>query len=182
MEIKMIYLFLADGFEDIEALCPLDVLKRGGVNVLTVGVGTDTVTSKSGVKIKCDIGEESVDFTNMEGVILPGGIPGVPNLKKSKAVLDAIKFADENNLLVAAICAAPSILGEMGLLNGKKATCYPGFEETFKESYTGQSCQRHENYVTAKGAGVSLKFAFELLSVLKGEECATEIAKGMMCE
>ncbi len=178
----MIYLFLADGFEDIEALCPLDVLKRGGVDVVTVGIGGDVITSKSGVKFICDIKEESIDFTLMEGVILPGGIPGVPNLKKSNAVSDSIKFANENSLLIGAICAAPSILGEMGLLEGKKATCYPGFEETFKSSYTGASCERHENFVTAKGAGVSLKFAFELLKVLKGEECANEIANGMMCE
>ncbi len=178
----MIYLFLADGFEDIEALCPLDILKRGGVDIVTVGVGGDVITSKSGVKFMCDIREESIDFTLMEGIILPGGIPGVPNLKKSKAVLDSIKFANENSLLIGAICAAPSILGEMGLLEGKKATCYPGFEETFKSSYTGASCEKYENFVTAKGAGVSLKFAFELLAVLRGEECAKEIATGMMCE
>lgn len=178
----MIYLFLADGFEDIEALTPLDILKRGGVDVLTVAVGGDVITSKSGVKFICDIKENEVDFTNMEGVILPGGIPGVPNLKKSRAVLDAVSFANENGLLIGAICAAPSILGEEGLLNGVSATCYPGFEETFKNTYTGESTTRDKNFVTGKGAGVSLKFAFELLKYLKGEEEAEKIAKGMMCE
>ena len=178
----MIYLFLADGFEDIEALTPLDVLKRGGVSVVTVGVGGEAITSKSGVKIVCDIREDSVDFTNMEGIILPGGIPGVPNLKKSKVVSDAITFANENGLLIGAICAAPSILGEAGLLKGVKATCYPSFEETFKDTYTGESTSRHKHFVTGKGAGVSLKFAFELLKYLKGDKAAEEIAKGMMCE
>lgn len=178
----MIYLFLADGFEDIEALTPLDILKRGGVKVLTVAVGGDVITSKSGVKFICDIKEDSVDFTNMEGIILPGGIPGVPNLKKSKAVENSIAFANENGLLIGAICAAPSILGEMGLLEGVKATCYPSFEETFKDTYTGESVVRHKHFVTGKGAGVSLKFAFELLKYLKGDKIAEEIAKGMMCE
>lgn len=178
----MIYLFLADGFEDIEALTPLDILKRGGVKVCTVAVGGDIITSKSGVKFICDIKENEVDFTNMEGVILPGGIPGVPNLKKSKAVIDAVTFANENSLLIGAICAAPSILGEMGLLKGVKATCYPSFEETFKETYKGESTVTDKHFVTGKGAGVSLKFAFELLKYLKGQEVAEEIAKGMMCE
>ena len=178
----MIYVFLADGFEDMEAICPIDVLKRGGLEVKTVGVGGIEITSKSGILAKCDIGEDDIDYSKMEGVILPGGIPGVPNLKKSEAVLKAVKYAADNSLLVGAICAAPSILGEMGLLKGKKATCYPGFEEEFKETYTGNSVEKDGNFITAKGAGVSLLFALELLKALKGEDKAKEIADGMMCK
>ena len=124
----MVYIFLADGFEEMEAIVPRDILKRGGVEVLTVGVTGDLVTSAYGLKIKTDVTIESVDIDDIEGIVLPGGMPGTLNLKNNQKLLEIVKYSFEKRLLIGAICAAPSILGNMNILKNKSACCYPGFE------------------------------------------------------
>ena len=125
----MVYVFLADGFELIEALAPVDMLRRAKIGVMTVGIGGSVITASCGVSVTCDISDKAFRFKNVDAIVLPGGMPGTKNLEKSPVVQDAIDKAAERNTLICAICAAPSILGHKGLLNEKEAICFPGFEE-----------------------------------------------------
>ena len=126
----MIYIFLAEGFEECEALAPIDILRRAGLDVKTVGIGSKIVTGSHNIPIVCDLEETELSTENLEAVILPGGMPGTLNLENSPTVQKFLEFAAKNQLIIAAICAAPSILGHKGLLKGKKATCFTGFEKT----------------------------------------------------
>ena len=124
----MVYLFLANGFEEIEALTPLDVLRRAGVEVTTVGIGGVSVTGAHGIRVEADIPDVMYADAAPEAVILPGGMPGAKNLDESRVVDAAVRAAAKRGAVLAAICAAPMVLGHKGLLNGKTAICYPGFE------------------------------------------------------
>ena len=128
----MYYILLAEGFEEIEALTQTDVLRRAGIEVKNVGVTGEFVTGSHGITVKADVTIDEAAKTVPEGIILPGGIPGTPNIAKSEKAVELIKAVSEKGGLVAAICAAPSVLGELGLLEGKKAICYPGFEDKLK--------------------------------------------------
>ena len=158
----MIYVFLANGFEDIEAIAPIDILRRAGAKVVTVGVGSRSVVSANGIPVTADISEEQVRLSEaLDMVVLPGGGQGTANLAKSKTVLSAVKYCAERDRFIAAICAAPTVLGEAGLLRGKRATCYPGLESKLTGAIpTGESVVRDGNIITAKGAGVALAFGF----------------------
>lgn len=168
----MIYLFLADGFEETEALVTVDVLRRAEYEIKTVGVGKDTVTGTHGICVKADISEAEVVLDDeLEAVILPGGMPGTLNLKGSEKVKEAVLFANENGKTVGAICAAPSVLGEWGLLKGKTATCYPGFEEALVGAEVCDApCVISDNIVTAKGAGTVFEFSFALVDIIAWRE------------
>lgn len=177
----MVYIFLADGFEEIEAIVPRDILKRGGVEVKTVGVTGGIVESAYALQIKPDTTIENVNVDDIEGIILPGGMPGTTNLKNSERVLDIIKHCFENKLLVGAICAAPSILGEMGVLEGKTACCYPGFEKYLKgANVSNESVTIDQNIITAKGPGTAMNFGFALLSYIKGKGVSDNAKSGMI--
>ncbi len=173
----MIYLFLANGFEEIEGLTALDVLRRAGEEVITVGVGSEKIVGSHKVPVICDTTVDKIEKTDdLKAVILPGGMPGTLNLEADKAVQEYIDFANEKGALVCAICAAPSILGHKGLLQGKKAVCFPGFE---KDLAGADICKngvvRDGNIITAKGMGVSLEFGLEILAVLQGKEKADAV-------
>ncbi|MBR2578747.1 MAG: DJ-1/PfpI family protein [Clostridia bacterium] len=177
----MIYIFLADGFEEIEAIVPRDILRRGGVDVLTVGVTGDVVESAYGLKVETDITIENVNLDDIDGILLPGGMPGTTNLENSERVLDIIKYCFENKLLIGAICAAPSILGGMGVLQSKTACCYPGFEKYLKgASVSNESVAIDQNIITSKGPGTAMNFGFALLSYLKGKESSDSAKSGMI--
>ena len=179
----MIYMFCAPGFEETEAIVPLDILRRAELNVETVGVGGKTVVSSHGVKIECDIAEEDVIAADMEMIILPGGMPGTLNLEKSAVVQASIDHAARNNLWIAAICAAPSILGHKGLLDGIRSTCFPGYETQLgKANYTGAACEMDGMFITARGAGVALQFGFKIVEALLGTEQSNKIIEAMQCE
>lgn len=172
----MVYIFLAEGFEETEALVPLDILRRAGVEIKTVGVTGEIVTGTHAIPIKADILPEEVDHALIEAVILPGGLPGTTNLEKDTFVQKALGYAYENNKLICAICAAPSILGHKGILEGKEATCYPGFEESFKGGkYIRQSVVKSGNVITADGMGSAFKFGFEITAALTSKETADKI-------
>ena len=176
----MVYVFLADGFEEIEALTPVDILRRGEVAVKTVGVGSKEITGSHGISVICDMCDTDFDFSDMDAVILPGGMPGTLNLEKSQTVQSALLFAYENGKIIGAICAAPSILGKNGFLKGKKATCFDGFEKYLYDADVVKcSAVRDGNIITACGAGAAHNFGFELLSVLKGEEISMSLKKSM---
>jgi 4-methyl-5(b-hydroxyethyl)-thiazole monophosphate biosynthesis len=177
----MVYVFLADGFEEIEAIAPIDILRRGGVEVVTVGVTDVSVTGAHGIKVTADTAIGNISFNDkLEMIVFPGGGPGTENLKKSAKVAQILKTAAEANCFIAAICAAPSVLGEMGLLEGKNAVCYPGFESKLQKAIISKDyVVRDGQFITAKGAGVAAEFGFELLSVLKNPETAEKVRASM---
>ncbi|MBQ0083790.1 MAG: DJ-1/PfpI family protein [Clostridiales bacterium] len=178
----MIYVFLAEGFEEMEALSPVDILRRAGIECKTVGVTGKTVAGSHGIPVTADILPEEIDYSLLSGVILPGGMPGAENLEKSQSVIRAVKFADENDKLIAAICAAPYILGKLGILNGRKATCFDGFEKYFDGGeYTENPVETDGNVITAFGAGAALLFALEIVKKIKGHTAAQKLYDGMKC-
>ncbi len=178
----MIYLFLANGFEEIEALATLDVLRRAELEVKTVGVGSTTIMGAHHITVTADMEQSQVLTDNMEMVILPGGMPGTLNLENSPIVTTCIQYCFQNHLPVAAICAAPSILGHMGLLKGRKAVCFPGFEQELEGAEVADSfvC-RDDLLITAKGAGAAVDFGLEIVKMMQGEEAAMRLRKSMQC-
>lgn len=178
----MVYVFLAEGFEEMEALTPIDLLRRVDVPVTVVGVGSSIVKGAHGVGFTTDSRGEGLDFSDAELVILPGGMPGTTNLDASPMVEACLKQAAEKGAVIAAICAAPSVLGHKGLLKGKKATCFPGFEEELLGAvHTGAPVEKDGNIITARGAGVALEFALELVAMLKGEAAAKALKESLQC-
>lgn len=173
----MIYVFLADGFEEIEALTPVDILRRAGLTVQTVGVGEKVVTSSHKIPVTADITDAEMELnSDLQAVILPGGMPGTTNLDASDAVARALEFAKAHDLLICAICAAPSVLGHKGLLFGKEAICFPGFESELSGATLSEKfvC-RDGNIITAKGMGVATEFALAIASALAGVEAAEKV-------
>ena len=164
----MIYVFLAHGFEEIEALAVVDVLRRAELDVITVGVGDDFIVGSHQIPVACDISEKNLVLDEkVEAIVLPGGMPGTLNLEKSAVVQKAIDWAVENNKLVCAICAAPSILGHKGLLDSKKATCFPGFEEElFGAEVSKDFVVKDGNFITAKGMGSAIEFGLQIAEIL----------------
>ena len=177
----MVYVFLADGFEELEALAPVDILRRGGCEVKTVGVGGKTAVGAHNIPVVCDITAEEAVTDRLQAIILPGGMPGTLNLEKSDCVQKFIDFAAENGICIGAICAAPSILGHKGLLKGKKATCFPGFEkDLIGAEFSDVPVVTDGKITTAYGAGAAFDFGFRLLSELTGDkESADPLKKSM---
>ena len=173
----MVYLFLADGFEEVEALTPLDYLRRAGIDVLSIGIGSNCPTGAHGISVKADCTlDELADTEEFEALVLPGGLEGTQNLEKSEKIKNMIFHAIENDKKIAAICAAPSILGSMGLLSEKYAICYPGFETKLKGAkIANKPVVIDGNIITAIGAGAAQQFSFAIIKELLGEEKAEEI-------
>lgn len=174
----MIYMFLADGFEEVEALCPLDILRRAGLEVTTVGVGgKDMIHGAHGIVVQADIPDVMYRDSSPDMIILPGGMPGSTNLDESKTVDAALRVAAKKGAFLAAICAAPLVLGKRGYLEGKNAVCYPGFEKYLKGATVSESetVVKDGNVITAKGMGVAFEFGLELVRALKDDETAEKI-------
>lgn len=179
---KNIYVFLGEGFETIEALTAVDVLRRGGADVKTVSIMEDIrVLSSHNVEVKADIMLEEADLDNSDMMVLPGGLGGTNNIKANKKLVSALKAQAEAGKYVCAICAAPSALGINGILKGKKATVYPGFEEEMVEcNVTGKNVVKDGNIITGKGPGMAVEFAFALLEEAKGKEAVKQVRSGML--
>lgn len=178
----MIYVFLTDGFEEIEALATVDILRRAGIEAVTVGVGGKEICGTHNIKVKADITVGETVTEDLQGVVLPGGLPGAWNLKDDKRVEELTRFCAAEGRLVSAICAAPSVLGDWGILDGKRAVCYPGFEERLAGAvYTDAPAVTSGNVVTAKGAGAAFDFAFAIVEYLSSEENAEKIGDAMQC-
>ncbi len=176
----MIYVLLAEGFEEVEALAPVDILRRGKIEVKTAGVGGENVYGAHNICVKADMKIEDIDLSTVEGIVLPGGMPGTTNLQKDPDVNKLIDHCNKNGLLISAICAAPMILGELGLLDGKVATCYPGFESHLKgATIGGNPVEKAENIITGKGPGAAFEFGGAILDYLtetgKGEEILSQM-------
>ena len=177
----MVYVFLADGFEEIEALAPVDFLRRAGVTVNTVSLKGKTAIGSHNIEVVADITIDDVILNeDLEAVILPGGMPGSQNLFDDSRVHKAIDFAIDNNKLVCSICAAPFILGRKGLLKGKNANCFPGFdEELVGANVINQGVFKDGNIITAQGAGVAWEFGEKIASELVGCEISQKILWGL---
>lgn len=180
----MVYVFLANGFEELEALAPIDILRRAGVKVTTVGVDSQTITASHGVVFTADT---TVDKTilddDVEMIVLPGGMPGTLNLENNDYVQAAIDYCVKNDRYVAAICAAPSILGHKGLLKDREAVCFPGFEKDLEGAKISASPVAEDGrFITAKGAGVCIPFALKLVEKLVSADKAEELFASLQCQ
>lgn len=177
----MIYFFLADGFEETEALAPLDVLRRAGIDAKTVGIDGKIITGSHNIPVVCDITDSEISLDgNLEGIFLPGGMPGTLNLEERETVDKAIDYCVENNLLIAAICAAPSILGHKGLLKNKSAICFPGFENELEGAVLSDKfiCE-DGNIMTAKGMGSAVEFGLRITEYLTDKSKADKIRSAL---
>lgn len=178
----MLYMFFAEGFEEVEAIATLDVIRRAGIEIKSVGVGSEEITGSHGITVKCDLTCDSVSKDSLDGIILPGGMPGTTNLMNDKTVNEFIDYCSENKLLLSAICAAPMIFGRKGLLCGKQAICFPGFEDELKGADISESfvC-RDGNIITAKGMGSAINFGLEIVSYFKDEKTASALKETLQC-
>ncbi len=178
----MVYVFLADGFEIVEAMAPVDMLRRANVGVVTVGVDKKVITSSCGIQVTADIVSNEFEFEDVEAVVIPGGLQGVLNLEKSSLVQSVVDEAVQNGILVCAICAGPSLLGHKGLLKGRHAVCYPGFEEALDGAVIADDYVVTDgDFITAKGAGVSIEFGLEIVRELVGDEAAETVRSTIQC-
>ena len=179
----MVYLLLADGFEEVEALTPVDLLRRSGVEVITVGIGGLEIVGARGVKVIADTADRDVQMEKMDMLILPGGYPGYENLDRSPIVHRFIDAALQQGAMVAAICGAPSILGGRGDLKGKRACCYPGMEDTLKgaEVCFEPVCV-DDKFITSRSAATAMDFAMTLVELLCGKQQRDTLAAQIVLE
>lgn len=175
----MVYVMLGTGFEVTEAMVPLVMMRRAGIDVCTVGINGKTVYGSRDIGIVADIELGEMDLTNLEGIILPGGLGGVASIKASQSALDAVRFAFDNNKLVAAICAGPTVLAQLGITDGKRATCYPGCETQMGSAVMvpDAAAVTDGNVITGTSAGCAIPFALQLITALKGKEAADNVAQ-----
>lgn len=173
----MVYMLLGTGFEETEAIAPLDLLRRAGIDALTVGISSKIVCGGHGIGIEADITLEQMDLTALEMIILPGGLGGVASIRSSKQAMDAVRFAYENGKFCAAICAGPTVLADLGITDGKNATCYPGCEGQMNTAkmLSGKAVVRDGKVITGTSAGCAVAFGLELIAALQGEEAAKKI-------
>jgi 4-methyl-5(b-hydroxyethyl)-thiazole monophosphate biosynthesis len=175
-------MFLANGFEEIEALYTLDLLRRAGVEIKTIGVSGKIAIGSHQIPVICDLVEDEVSpESDFDMIILPGGMPGSTNLDNSEIVDKFITKASEGGKMICAICAAPFILGKRGLLNGKRATCFPGFEnELLGANVVDAGCVRDGNIITGRAMGSAHEFALAILTALLGDEVAQKMKKSII--
>jgi 4-methyl-5(b-hydroxyethyl)-thiazole monophosphate biosynthesis len=176
---KRTAVLLAEGFEEVEAITPIDMLRRGEIDLTVAGVTGKQVTGAHGVVITADRTIDELDFTQFDCVVLPGGMPGAKNLAESEHVMEFVASMYADGRLVAAICAAPAVvLGPAGLLKGRRAVCYPGAESYSPDShFINERWVRDGNLITAQGPGSAADFSFAVLDALKGEKIAHEVRK-----
>lgn len=177
-----VFLFLANGFEEIEAVATIDVLRRGGVTLTTISIhDTLQVTGAHEMVLQADELFTDVDFSKAEMLILPGGMPGTTNLGNHSGLTKLLLNQNKKGGLIAAICAAPSILGKLHLLRNQTAVCYPGFEDQLLEAYIGkEDVVISGNIITAKGPGLAIAFGLTLLAKLKSQAVADQVAEGLL--
>lgn len=173
----MIYMLLGTGFEETEAIAPLDLLRRAGVEVATVGLNGKVIYGSHKIGVEADIEIGDLDLTTMEGIILPGGLGGVASIRACQSAMDAIRFAWDRNMLTAAICAGPTVLADLGITDGKNATCYPGCETHMGNANMVEAAAVTDgNLITGTSAGCAVPFGLALIAYLKGQAEADRIA------
>lgn len=175
----MVYMLLGTGFEETEAITPLDLLRRADIPVMTVGVNGKTVYGGHGIGVEADIELGEMDLTALDMIVLPGGLGGVASVRASKEAMNALNFAWENGKYVAAICAGPTVLADLHITDGRNATCYPGCENGMGSAKVDPQvpCVRDGNVITGASAGCAVPFGLALIAALKGEEAANIVAR-----
>ena len=178
----MVYILLGTGFEEVEALAPLDLMRRAGIDVMTVGINGATVFGGHRIGIAADISIDEMDLTALDMIVLPGGLGGVASVRACPAAMDALKFAWDNGKFVAAICAGPTVLADLGITDGKNATCYPGCESGMGGAnvFPGQAVVRDGHLITGTSAGCAIPFGLALIEALKGAETAKTVADAIV--
>ena len=173
----MVYMLLGTGFEETEAVAPLDLLRRADIPVMTVGVNGKTVFGSHGIAIETDILLEEMNLLDLEMIILPGGLGGVASVRASEPAMQALKFAWENGKFVAAICAGPTVLADLHITDGKQVTCFPGCEQNMGTANVQEDvpCVQDGKVITGTSAGCAIPFGLALIAALKGQEAATAI-------
>ena len=175
----MVYVLLGTGFEEMEAIAPIDLMRRAGIDVKTVGVTGKTVYGSHGIGVEADILPEDMELDAMEMIVLPGGLGGVASTRASKPALDALRYGWDQGRFVAAVCAGPTVLADLGITDGRNATCYPGCEGQMGSAnmQPGAAAVRDGKLITGTSAGCAIPFALELIRALRGEEKAQAIAQ-----
>ena len=175
----MVYMLLGTGFEETEAIAPLDLLRRAGVEVKTVGLNGKVIYGSHNIGVEADIEIDQLDLSDLEMIILPGGLGGVASCRACPAAMEALKYAWDNDKYVAAICAGPTVLADLGITAGMNATCYPGCEGGMGRAIMVEDAAvvTDEKLITGTSAGCAIPFGLALVEVLKGEEEADRIAK-----
>ena len=172
----MVYVLLGTGFEETEAIAPIDLLRRAGIPVLTVGLNGKTVYGGHGIGVEADITVDELDLTDLEMIVLPGGLGGVASIRACAPAMDAIRFAHENGKFTAAICAGPTVLADLGITDGKQAVCYPGCESGMGSALLGdRAAVRDGQLITGTSAGCAIPFGLALIAALKGEDAAKAV-------
>ena len=179
---KKAIVFLANGFEEMEALGTVDILRRGGIEVTTVSITADpVVTGAHNVPVTADKTFDNVVLNDADALVLPGGMPGASNLNSSEPLKEALLQQYREGRIVAAICAAPLVLGGLGLLKGRNATCYPGFEpKLIGANVTGEAVEISDNVITGRGPGLVMNFGLALVAAIKNDAVAEEVAAGLL--
>lgn len=174
----MVYVLLGTGFEEVEAITPIDLLRRADVEVLTVGLNDKIVVGGHGIAVEADITVGEMDLTNLDMIVLPGGLGGVASARACPAALDALRFAWDNGKFVAAICAGPTVLADLHITDGKDVTCYPGCEAGMGNAnvLSGVRTARDGRLITGTSAGCAVPFALALIAALKGQAVADSVA------
>lgn len=174
----MVYVLLGIGFEEMEAIAPIDLMRRAGIGVITVGLNGQTVYGSHNIGIQADITIAEMDLSQMDMIVLPGGLGGVASIRNCQRAMEAIQYAYNHGKFVAAICAAPTILAQLHITDGIPAVCYPGCEENMGNALMMEApCVRQGNVITGTSAGCATAFALELIAALKGEEAARQVAE-----
>ena len=175
----MVYMLLGTGFEETEAIAPLDLLRRAGVEIMTVGINGKIIYGSHNIGIETDIELAEMDLTKLDMVIIPGGLGGVASIRASESAMNALKFAWDNGKFVAAICAGPTVLADLGITSCKKATCYPGCEEGMGDAIMipDAAAVTDGRLITGTSAGCAVAFGLELIKALKGKAEAERIRK-----
>ena len=174
----MVYVLLGTGFEETEAIAPIDLMRRAGIQVLSVGINGPIVTGSHGIGVQADISLGEMDLTSMDMIVLPGGLGGVASIRASREAMEAVRFAWENDKFVAAICAGPTVLADLGITAGKNCTCYPGCESGMGTAIMqeNRAAVRDGKLITGTSAGCAIPFGLALIEALKGEETAKTVA------
>ena len=173
----MVYMLLGTGFEETEAIAPLDLLRRAGVEIMTVGINGKIIFGGHNIGIETDIELAEMDLTKLDMVIIPGGLGGVASIRASEGAMNALKFAWDNGKFVAAICAGPTVLADLGITSSKQATCYPGCESGMGDAVMihDAPCVRDGKLITGASAGCAIPFGLMLVEAMKGRETAEAI-------
>ena len=179
----MFYMFFANGFEEVEAIAAFDVIRRAGINIESIGIGSKQITGAHGITVVCDKQDFEINVSDsFEGIILPGGMPGTVNLLRSNTVDSFIDCCFNKDLFICAICAAPLILGRKGILEGKNAVCYPGFENELNGAVISDEYVCTDGkIITAKGMGSAVNFGLAIVAAVKGQKAADDLKETLQC-